>query len=116
MTPLEWLAAGLGVSIVGLILVGLRRGEFDTEKPKYDMLGLPTPEPESAVVVKPGKLSPTDRITRLGLIGACFYYASRVGWGDPVGIVLVVVGTYAALTGFWGKDPFYLLWHQRKRK
>lgn len=114
MTPLEWLAVGLGVSVVGLIMAAMRRSEFDAEAPKYEMLDVPPPEKVS--VLAPGKLSPTDRIVRLGLIGACFYYAARVGWGDPVGIVLGIVGTYSALTGLWGRDPFYLLWHQIARK
>lgn len=114
MTPLEWLAVLLGVSVVGLILAATRRGEFDAETPKYEMLDIPSPKKVPALA--PGRLSPTDRIVRLGLIGACFYYAARLGWGDPIGVILGIVGTYSALTGLWGRDPFYLLWHQLVRK
>lgn len=114
MTALEWLAVLLGVGVVGLIMAAIRRGEFDSETPKYEMLNLPSPQ--KAPALAPGKLSPTDRIVRLGLLGACFYYAARVGWGDPVGITLGIVGTYSALTGLWNRDPLYRLWYYIKQK
>jgi len=110
MSPLEWLAVVLGVSIVALILIALRRGEFDREAAKYEMLDMS--QPAKTLTLPPGRLNPTDRIVRLGLIGACFYYAARIGWTDPVGIALAVVGAYASLTGLWGKDPLYYLWRR----
>lgn len=105
MWVLEVVVALLGVGILFMLLLALRRGEFDNEAPKYEMLGMEPPE--TVEPLPPGVLNPIERIIRLGLIGALFYYAARVGWGDPLGIVLAAVGAYVTVTGLWGKDPFY---------
>lgn len=105
---MEIAAALLGVGALLLIAIAVQRREFDAEAPKYEMLGQSPPQEPPRPPA--GKLSPVDRTVRLGLIGAAFYYASRVGWAAPLGIALVVIGLYAAATGLWGRDPLYLWW------
>jgi len=108
VTPIEIAAVLLGVGALLLIAIAVQRREFDAEAPKYEMLGQ-TP-PKEAPRLPAGKLSPVDRIVRLGLIGAAFYYASRMEWTTPLGILLIVIGSYATVTGLWGRDPLYLWW------
>ena len=107
MSPLEVLAVLLGVGMLVLILLALSRREFDSERPKYEMLGQ---EPPAQVPARPvGRLGPEDRIVRLGLVGAAFYYAARLDWMSVVGIVLSLVGIYLLMTGLLGRDPIYRL-------
>lgn len=112
MTPIEIAAVLLGVGALLLIAIAVQRREFDAEAPKYEMLGQ-SPPPKTPRLPA-GKLSPADRIVRLGLIGAAFYYASRVGWTTPLGIALAVIGLYATATGLWGRDPLYLWWEKAR--
>lgn len=102
----------LGVCALALLLVAVKRREFDAEAPKYEMLGQSPPQETPRLPA--GKLSPVDRIVRLGLIGAAFYYAWRVGWATPLGILLIVIGLYATVTGLWGRDPLYLWWKKTR--
>jgi len=111
MWILEAVVVVLGVGILGMVLLALRRGEFDSEAPKYEMLDMAPPE--TLEPLPPGALSPSERIIRLGLIGAAFYYTARIGWDDPLGIVLAAIGAYITVTGLWGKDPFYRWLHAR---
>ncbi len=107
MESIEILGIVLGLGVLLLIVVALFRGELrDLEKPKYEMLGLTPPEAKKEHV--PGRLGVEDRVIRLGLVGASFYYAgARLGWAHPVGIVLGVLGTYLLITGLLGRDPLY---------
>ncbi|ROO27294.1 hypothetical protein SAOR_08835 [Salinisphaera orenii MK-B5] len=109
----EAIALATGAGIVILFLAALRHEEFDAEAPKYEMLGLPVPTrpPRRGS----GRLGPTDRIVRLGAIGAAFYYAGHFGWGEPVGLVLALVGLYLSVTGLFGRDPIYYLRDSRSR-
>jgi hypothetical protein len=102
---MEFLAWTIGVGIVIVILLACRHGEFEREAPKYEMLDMPVPE--STPVLSRGRITPLDRWTRLGLIGAAFYYASQIGWATPSGIMLAIVGTYVTITGLVGRDPVY---------
>lgn len=112
MSPMELTAALLGVGVLLLIALAVRRREFDAEAPKYEMLGQSPPAQTPRLPA--GKLSPVDRIVRLGLIGAACYYAWRVGWSSPFGIALSVIGAYATATGLWGRDPLYLWWEKAR--
>jgi hypothetical protein len=106
MEPVELLGIVLGLGVLLLIVVALFRGELrDIERPKYEMLGISPPEVERERI--PGRLGVEDRVLRLGLVGASLYYASRVGWTHPVGIVLGTVGVYLLITGLIGRDPLY---------
>ncbi len=114
MSALEIAAVLLGLGILALIVLGLTRGEFDAEAPKYEMLGLEPPVPPQSAHAA-GRLGPVDRVVRLGLIGAAFYYAARWGWASPLGVVLSLIGVYVTVTGLWGKDPVYRLLARTKR-
>jgi len=98
------LAVVLGVVILALFAVALRRGEFDSEAPKYEMLGM-TPPPDPTP--EPGQrgLGVTDRVVRLGLLGAIFHYAGTMGWTTPAGVILSLGGIWLAVTGATGADP-----------
>jgi hypothetical protein len=114
MDPLNLVGILLGLGVLLLIVLAVSRGELrDLERPKYEMLGLEPPEelPER----RPGRLGIEDRVIRLGLVGASFYYAGRLGWAEPAGIALVMVGAYLLVTGLLGRDPIYLLkgWDSR---
>jgi len=114
MDPLNLVGILLGLGVLLLIVIAISRGELrDLERPKYEMLGLEPPEelPERI----PGRLGIEDRVIRLGLVGASFYYAGRLGWVEAGGIALVAIGTYLLITGILGRDPFYLLkgWDSR---
>ena len=106
MAPVEILGIVLGVGVLLLIVVALLRGELrDIERPKYEMLGISPPEARPERVA--GRVGIEDRVVRLGLTGASLYYASRLGWETPLGIVLGVLGVYLLLTGLLGRDPLY---------
>lgn len=110
----ELIAIALAITIVLLLFVALSRNEFDSEAPKYEMLGLKPPANPPRLAA--GHLGPTDRIIRLGAIGAAFYYAGRFGWAEPAGLLLAVFGLYLLLTGLLGLDPFYYWRAQRSRR
>jgi hypothetical protein len=57
----------------------------------------------------PVRLTHTDRIIRLGLIGALFYYAGRPGWQEPGGTMLAVIGIHCAIMGCLARGPIYRL-------
>lgn len=103
----EGLAALTGLVVLFLVLAATARREFDGEAPKYEMLGLEPPE--NPPPLPPGRLGPTDRIVRLGSLGAAFYYAGELGWLHPVGAALAAIGAYFAITGLSGFDPLYRL-------
>lgn len=103
MAVMEILGILLGMFVLGLVVLALRRGEFDDETPKYEMLGM---EPPPRPVRRPGRLSIENRIIRLGLVGAAFYYAARIGWESAPAWLLAVLGAYFVVTGLWGRDPF----------
>ncbi|GEM_PF-1282580 len=109
MEAVELLGIVLGLGILLFLVVALFRGELrDLERPKYEMLGLAPPPPEAQRERVPGRLGVEDRVIRLGLVGAAFYYAgARLGWTHPVGILLGVLGLYLLLTGLVGRDPLY---------
>jgi len=107
MAPMEILGIVLGLGVLLLIVVALFRGELrDIERPKYEMLGLTPPEARRERV--PGRLGIEDRVIRLGLVGAAFYYAgARLGFGHPLGVLLGALGAYLLITGLVGRDPLY---------
>lgn len=113
VTPVELLGIALGLGVLLLIVAALFRGELrDIEKPKYEMLGLTPPPPPSPAERErgrvPGRLGIEDRVIRLGLVGAAFYYGgARLGFGHPLGVALGVLGGYLLLTGLVGRDPLY---------
>lgn len=107
MSIWEGMAVLTGLVALFLVLAATARREFDGEAPKYEMLGR-TP-PEQPPPLPPGRLGPTDRIVRLGSLGAAFYYAGEIGWLHPLGAALAAVGTYFAITGLTGFDPIYRL-------
>lgn len=110
---MDLIVALLGVSVLALLVIAVKRREFDAEAPKYEMLGQSPPQDTPRLPA--GKLSPVDRTVRLGLIGAAFYYATGLGWTTPLGIALAVIGAYATVTGLWGHDPLYLWWERARR-
>lgn len=101
------LALLLAAATLALILLGTARGEFDAELPKYEMLGV-QPPPNTAPP-DTQRLTPTDRIIRFGLLGPLFYYAGRLGWLEPAGILLWLIGVYCAASACFGQDPAYRL-------
>ncbi len=94
----------LGVIILILIATALRRGEFDAETPKYEMLGR-RPPAATQQVSGDSSLGITDRVVRLGLLGAVFHYAAVAGWTTVPGLALCVAGIWLAATGLFGRDP-----------
>lgn len=98
------LAVLLGIAILALFALALRRGEFDSEAPKYEMLGM-APAPESTPEPGDRALGVTDRVVRLGLLGAVFHYAGAAGWTTPAGVVLSLGGVWLIATGATGRDP-----------
>ncbi len=106
MDPVNLLGILLGVGALALIVLAVFRGEFrEMEQPKYEMLGR-EPPPE-APPARPGRLGIEDRIIRLGLAIAGGYYASRFGWGTPVGVVLTVLALYLGVTAVIARDYVY---------
>ena len=106
MDPLNWLGIVLGIGALGLIVLAIFRGEFGAmEKPKYEMLGQEAPRETKPA--QPGRLGIEDRIIRVGLAIAGGYYASRVGWGSALGIVLAIVAFYAGMTALLARDYLY---------
>ena len=101
------LALLLAAATLALILLGTARGEFDAELPKYEMLGIEPPPAGTSPDAQ--RLTPTDRIIRFGLLGPLFYYAGRIGWLEPAGILLWLIGIYCAATACFGRDPAYRL-------
>ncbi len=116
MEPFSLLGALLGIAILVFIILAIFRGELSKmEHPKYEMLGLTPPAP--AIERVRGRIGIEDRIIRLGLVGPCFYYASRFGWSTFIGIALGAIGTYVLITGIAARDPIYWLcrWDTRMR-
>ncbi len=106
MDPLNWLGIVLGIGALALVLLAVFRGELrEIERPKYEMLGQEPPTETRAV--RPGRMGIEDRIIRLGLAIAGGYYASRFGWGTPVGIVLAVLALYLGVTALIARDYLY---------
>lgn len=106
MDPLGWLGVLLGLGVLLLVIVAVVRGELrDLEGPKYEMLGVAPPEERPERV--PGRIGVEDRIVRLGLVGAAFYYAAQAGWTRTLGMALAALGTYLLITGLVGRDPLY---------
>lgn len=103
----------LGILALGLLAVAIGRGEFDAEAPKYEMLGWDPPEPQPPQPRDP-RLGVTDRVVRLGVLGAVFHYAGEAGWTSPVGLVLAAAGAWLAVTGIIGRDPL-VAWLRRRR-
>lgn len=101
----------MGVAVLVFIILAVFRGELsDQERAKYEMLGISPPE--ETAERKPGRIGIEDRIIRLGLVGAAFYYAAaRIGWENPAGIALAVLASYLLLTGIVGRDPIYFWRH-----
>jgi hypothetical protein len=116
MSVAAWSPLGilLGVVAPTLFAVAWGRGEFDAEAPKYEMLGMEPPAPQPPV---PGdkRLGVTDRVVRLGLLGAVFHYAGAAGWTSAAGLVLVAGGGSLAATGVFGRDPL-VGWLRRIRE
>ncbi len=106
MDPLNWLGIVLGIGALALVLLAVFRGELrEIERPKYEMLG--QEPPTETRTVRPGRMGIEDRIIRLGLAIAGGYYASRFGWGTPVGIVLAVLALYLGVTALIARDYLY---------
>ncbi|OGF53118.1 MAG: hypothetical protein A2Z21_06925 [Candidatus Fraserbacteria bacterium RBG_16_55_9] len=106
MDPLNLFGILLGVGVLLLIALAVFRGELsDSERPKYEMLG--QEPPSIRVPARPGRLGVEDRVIRLGLVGASFYYSSQLGWAEASGIALGMLGAYLLLTGLVGRDPVY---------
>ncbi len=116
MTVAAWSLLGilLGISALTLFAVAWGRGEFDAEAPKYEMLGMEPPAPQPP---RPGdtRLGVTDRVVRLGLLGAVFHYAGVAGWSSPAGVILAAGGLWLAATGALGRDPL-VGWLRRARE
>jgi len=108
----EIFAVILGLAILAGFLLAVARHEFDNEAPKYEMLGLSAPAHPRRLAA--GRLGPTDRILRLGVLGAVFMWAAQLGWLQPSGLLLAAAGLYLSATGLSGRDPL-LAWIARRR-
>ena len=106
---MDWvtsLTAVVGIGTVLFILIAFLRGEFkDMETPKYEMLDMPKPEATQEKI--PGRIGIEDRVIRLGLVGAAFYYSARVGPDSEISTLLTLIGAYLLVTGIFGDDPIY---------
>lgn len=106
MDPVNWLGILLGIGALVLIALAVFRGELrEIERPKYEMLG--QEPPTETTPAQPGRLGVEDRIIRLGLAIAGGYYASRLGWGALLGIVLAVLVLYLGVTAIIARDYLY---------
>ncbi len=106
MDPLHWLGILMGLGVLILLGLAVLRGEFaEIERPKYEMLGQELPRESKPA--QPGRLGVEDRIIRLGLAIAGGYYASRFGWGTPLGVVLAVLALYVGVTAIVAHDYLY---------
>lgn len=106
MDPVNLLGILLGVGVLVLIGVAVFRGELrEMERPKYEMLGQELPRESKPA--RPGRLGVEDRIIRLGVAIAGGYYASRFGWGTPLGVVLAVLALYVGVTAIVARDYLY---------
>lgn len=106
-TPLDLVAIALGMAaiLLGVLLV-VGRTTWD-ESPKYEMLGQQPPERTVRPRV-PGRMGVEDRLVRVGVaVVALYYAASRLGFGEPVGWLLGLVGLYLAGTCALGRDLLY---------
>jgi len=100
------LTAIIGIGIVIFILFAFLRGEFrNMETPKYEMLNIEKPEITHEKI--PGRIGVEDRIIRIGLVGAGFYYAARIGHESEIATVLSAIALYLLITGLFGDDPIY---------
>ena len=111
----SYIALGLLAGAALIVLLAFKRGTFrDTERPKYEMLGISPQEIPDAPVPSTGKTNEgaEDRIVRLALAVVALYYAfARLGMPSVGAIVLLMVGFYLALTALAGFDPIYRLLH-----
>ena len=106
MDPANLLGILIGVGVLILIGLAVFRGELkDMEKPKYEMLG--QEPPAETKPAEPGRLGVEDRIIRFGLAIASGYYASRLGWQTPVGVLLLAASLYLGVTSIIARDYFY---------
>ena len=109
---MDWvssLAIVVGVATIVFVLIAYLKGEFSRmEDPKYEMLGLE--KPDRSIEIVRGRIGVEDRIIRLGLVGAAFYYSTRIGgWEVLPGMLLSIFGAYLFVTGIWGRDPIYMI-------
>ncbi len=106
MDPLNWLGILTGMGVLTLLGLAVLRGEFaQIERPKYEML-----DQEPPMITKPaqpGRLGIEDRIIRFGLAAAACYYADRLGWLTPLGLLLMALTLYLGITALLARDYLY---------
>ncbi len=108
MDPLNWLGILMGVGVLILLSLAVFRGEFkEIERPKYEMLQQEPPQIEKPA--QPGRMGIEDRIIRFGLASAALYYAARLGWTTPLGLLLTLLALYLGVTGLLARDYLYKL-------
>ncbi len=111
----SYIALGLLVSAIFIALLAFRRDAFrDTERSKYEMLGIQPEVLPEASTPSNGKTNEgaEDRIVRLALAVVAFYFAfARLGMPSLGAIVLLTAGSYLVLTALIGFDPVYRLLH-----
>ncbi|MCS6936595.1 MAG: hypothetical protein NZ610_08195 [Candidatus Bipolaricaulota bacterium] len=106
MDPLHWLSILMGLGVLVLLGLAVLRGEFrEIERPKYEMLRREPPREEKPA--QPGRMGIEDRILRFGLVTAALYYADRVGWTTPLGLLLICLAFYVGVTALLARDYLY---------
>lgn len=106
MDALNWLGILMGVGVLVLLGLAVFRGEFrEIERPKYEMLQREPPQSEKPA--QPGRMGIEDCIIRFGLVTAALYYADRVGWTTPPGVLLLLLAIYLGVTALIARDYLY---------
>ncbi|MCS6903481.1 MAG: hypothetical protein NZO41_04320 [Candidatus Bipolaricaulota bacterium] len=106
MDPLHWLGLLMGFGVLVLLGLAVFRGEFrEIERPKYEMLQREPPREEKPA--QPGRMGIEDRILRFGLVTAALYYADRVGWATPLGVLFTLLALYFGATALLARDSLY---------
>ncbi len=109
----SYIVLGLLASGVIIALLASRRDAFrDTERSKYEMLGIQPEVLPEASAPSSGKTNEgaEDRIVRFALAVVTFYFAfARLGMPSLGAIVLLTAGVYLTLTALMGFDPVYRL-------
>ena len=111
----SYIVLGVLAGATFVAFLAFRRGFFgDSERPKYEMLGMSPQDVAEAPASSGGRANEgvEDRIVRLALAVVAFYYAlARFEMPSPGAIVCLAIGLYLALTTASGFDPVYRLLH-----